>query len=340
MTEPLGRGPARKIPLPLSEADRVFGPVPSRRLGHSLGINAIPAKTCSYACVYCQAGRTTRLSIHRQAFVSPLDIIRQVGKRLDAAAQQGSPVEVLTLVPEGEATLDLELEATLVGLRRFGLPVAILTNASLITDPAVQRALAAADVVSLKVDAVDERIWHAVNRPHGGLSLPMILQEALAFSRRFSGRLLTETLLVRDLNDPEDHLQALAGYLALLDPDTAYLSGPIRPPAESWVRLASPSQMLRAHQILAGRVRRVEYLLGDEGTDFFAGDDPVRSLLGIAGVHPVRRAAALKILRPCGTPGAVLERLTAEGRLSAVRHRGRIFYLRTPIHPTPPPTAH
>jgi wyosine [tRNA(Phe)-imidazoG37] synthetase (radical SAM superfamily) len=247
---------------------------------------------------------------------------------------------VITLVPEGEATLDLELEATVGGLRRFGLPIAILTNTSLIDDPAVQRALAAADVVSLKFDAVDERIWHAVNRPHGGLSLPKILQDALAFSRRFTGRLLTETLLVRGINDHEDHLQALAGYLALIDPDTAYLSAPIRPPAEPWARPPSPSRMLRAHQILAGRVRRVEYLLGDEGTDFFAGADPVRSLLGIAGVHPIRRAAALKILRPCGAPDTVLERLAAEGRLSAVRHRGQTFYLKTPTRSKLPPAAH
>jgi len=325
---------------PIDEADWVFGPVPSRRLGRSLGINTIPAKTCSYACVYCQAGRTTRLSIRRQAFVSPEDIPRLVEERLAASAQQGSPVEVITLVPEGEATLELELEPTIDGLRRFGLPIAILTNTSLITDAAVQRALAAADVVSLKVDAVDERIWHAVNRPHGSLSLPHILQQAVAFARTFTGRLLTETMLVQGLNDGEDHLQALAGYLALLDPDTVYLAGPIRPPAESWVRLPSPLRMLKAHQILAGRVRRVEYLLGDEGTDFFAGRDPVRSLLGIASVHPVRRAAALKILRPCGAPGAVLERLAAEGRLSAVRHRGQTFYLRTPAHPKPPPAAH
>jgi len=321
--------------LPIDQADLVFGPVPSRRLGRSLGINAIPAKTCSYACVYCQAGRTTRLSIHRQPFIPPKRIARRVGERLNEAEPTGSPVDVITFVPEGEATLERELEATIGKLRRFGLPVAILTNTSLICDPRVSHALAAADVVSLKVDAIEEPIWHAVNRPHGSLSLPHILQQAVDFARTFTGRLLTETMLVRGLNDGEDHLRALAGYLALLGPDIAYLSAPIRPPAEHWVRPPAQSRLLRAHQILAARLLRVEYLLGDEGTDFFAGDDPVRSLLAITAVHPMRREAALRLLQSTGAPATTLDRLRAEGRLSAVRHHGQTFYLKA----IPPPRA-
>ncbi len=310
------------------EAAIVFGPVPSRRLGLSLGISSLPHKTCSYACVYCQAGRTTRLSVRREPFVPPGHIAQAVDQRLRMASRKATRVDVLTFVPQGEATLDCNLEATILGLRTSGCPIAVITNTSMICDTEVRRALALAEVVSLKVDAVDEAIWHTVNRPHRSLSLPRILQDALAFARSFSGRLLTETMLVSGLNDGEDHLQALAKYLMLLNPEVAYLSAPIRPPAEPWVRPPTDHRLLRAHQILAAQVSRVEYLLGDEGTDFFAGDDPVQSLLAVTGVHPMRRAAALQMLHSAGSPGAVLDRLVADGHLTETQHQGQTFYLR------------
>lgn len=329
MPELAGSGPAAMTSNPASESDLVFGPVPSRRLGRSLGINAIPARMCSYACVYCQAGKTTQLTIRRRAFATPDAIARQVGARLAQAQRLGPPPEVITFVPDGEATLERELEAAIVGLRRFGLPIAVLTNASLIDDPQVTDALRAADIVSLKVDAVDEGIWRAVNRPHGSLSLAHQLQAALAFAGAFSGRLLTETLLVKGLNDGADHLQALAGFLALLGPEIAYLSAPIRPPAEPWVRPPLLSQLVQAHQILAARLPRVEYLLGDEGTDFYAGDDPIHSLLAITCVHPVRRPAALRLLQSTGDSQAALDRLVSSGQLRTVGQGGQTFYLRS-----------
>ena len=119
----------------------VFGPVPSRRLGRSLGINNIPPKTCTYACVYCQLGRTPRLQIERQTFYSTEDLCDAVTCKLRAARERHEPVDYLTFVPDGEPTLDENLGATIAALKPLGIPIAVITNTSLIWDPAVREAL-------------------------------------------------------------------------------------------------------------------------------------------------------------------------------------------------------
>lgn len=173
-----------------------YGPVPSRRLGRSLGINNIPSKACTYACAYCQVGRTTDMSMERREFYPPKKLIAAVAARLTEVKRLSEPVDFLSFVPDGEPTLDVNLGREIEALRQFGRPVAVITNATLLGLPDVRKELATADWVSLKVDTVDEETWHKLNRPRRTLDFFPLQDGMRAFRRMFTGTLVTETMLV------------------------------------------------------------------------------------------------------------------------------------------------
>jgi wyosine [tRNA(Phe)-imidazoG37] synthetase (radical SAM superfamily) len=318
-----------------------FGPVPSRRLGRSLGINNIPPKSCSYACVYCQVGRTVDLIAERRAFYPPEEVVRQVETRARDVRARGEAIDYLAFVPDGEPTLDLHLGREITGLSPVGIPVAVLSNAFLVDRSDVQSDLLRADWVSLKVDAVREETWRLINRPHGRLRLHEQLAGGLRFSRRFPGTLATETLLVAGLNDDEAHVDELGRYLEALGPEVAYLSVPTRPPAEAWVRPPGEDVVLRAWQSLATRLpgTRVELLIGDEGNAFATTGDARADLLSITAVHPMREDAVADLLARTGEGWPVVEELVAGGRLARREHAGRTFFVRRFARPAPGATA-
>ncbi|HQE93652.1 MAG TPA: radical SAM protein [Anaerolineae bacterium] len=306
----------------------IFGPVPSRRLGRSLGINHIPPKTCTYACVYCQLGRTSRLQITRQRFYAPETIVAAVKAKLAALARAGEAVDYLTLVPDGEPTLDLHLRMLLMQLKPLGLPLAVITNASLLDEPAVQEALLLADWVSLKVDAAAEATWRHVDRPHGRLLWANILDGAREFARRFAGALVTETMLVAGLNNAPDALAATAAAVAELHPAIAYLSVPTRPPAEAWVKPPTAAALTQAYHLFTAALPHVELLTGYEGNAFAATGDAAADLLSITAVHPLCADAVGDLLAHDGATWEVVDELTARGALVATPYNQHIFYLR------------
>ena len=165
---------------------RTFGPVPSRRFGQSLGLNTIPPKTCTYSCVYCQVGITSRLTLQQERHTDPGELAADVKSVLGKLAETGQHVDYLTFVPDGEPTLDSRLSNQIDMLKPLGIRIAIITNASLLTQPDVRDAVARADRVSVKIDAVRYDTWRAIDRPHGDLRLEEILDGVLQFSRELS----------------------------------------------------------------------------------------------------------------------------------------------------------
>jgi wyosine [tRNA(Phe)-imidazoG37] synthetase (radical SAM superfamily) len=314
-----------------------FGPVPSRRLGRSLGINNIPDHVCRYSCVYCQVGRTAELTVERREFFPPGQVVRDVEARVRDLRERGEAIDYLTFVPDGEPTLDLHLGQEIDALRRLGLPVAVISNGSLVEREDVQSDLCRADWVSLKVDAVREDVWRRINRPHGLLRLDDQLAGALRLSRRFAGTLATETMLVAGLNDDESHLEDVGRYLETLGPDISYLSVPTRPPAEEWVRPPDEDAVLRAWQSLSARLAgtRVELLVADEGNEFASSGDARDDLLAITAVHPMREDAVQDLLTRCGQGWEVVQRLVGEGRLTRREHLGQPFLVRRLAPPRP-----
>ena len=305
-----------------------YGPVPSRRLGMSLGINNIPAKACTFSCVYCQVGPTLPLRNARSRFFDPEDIVRDVRTRLAEAKAAAQRVDFLTFVPNGEPTLDLSLGKEIMGLKGMQVPVGVITNSSLLWRDDVREELCKADWVSLKIDAVQKGIWRQINRPHKLIRLSQVLEGMTAFAKVYGGELVTETMLVRGLNDCEECMNGLSDFIAGLRPSKAYLSIPTRPPAEAWVRGPAEDALHRACRILAGKVEAVECLNAYEGDAFAFSGDIEEDLLDITAVHPMRREAVSALLLRAGSSWEVVDRLVAQGKLEKRKHRDDTYYIR------------
>ena len=314
----------------------VYGPVPSRRLGQSLGINHIPPKVCSYSCCYCQLGRTDKMQIERQEFYSPLTIRSEVEHKLQQLMQSGQGVDYLSFVPDGEPTLDLNLGTEIAMLKQFRKKIAVITNASLLWREDVRKDLAEADWVSVKIDAVDSDIWRAVDRPHGVLDLSSVLDGVVAFARQYKGQLVTETMLVDGLNDSAEALEKLADFLAMVRPQIAYLLVPTRPPAERSVRRPSNARLLEAARMIRRTAGvKVEWITGDEREDgFFCTGDIVEDLLSITAVHPLRAEIVDEITKHRASGENLVEELVKQGLLlefwSGVASNGAGIFSKVP----------
>jgi len=305
-----------------------FGPVPSRRLGYSLGINHIPPKHCPYSCVYCQVGRTTNLAIGRQDFYPLAPILQEVERKISDCKRTGHAIDYLSLVPDGEPTLDINLGKLIEGLKPFGIPIAVITNASLIDREEVQDALLQADWVSLKIDAVIEADWRRINRPHRHLSLPSILTGMLDFRRRYHGELVTETMLVSGINDSEVAVLELSKFLLELQPFKSYLSIPTRPPAESWVKPPAANSLQRIIEILTRKVSFVDLLFETEAADFISTGNIIEDILSIIAVHPIREDALRSMVTKAGADWKIVEELITSKKITCIQYREIRFYLR------------
>ena len=305
-----------------------FGPVPSRRLGRSLGINNIPPKVCTYSCIYCQVGRTAKLTIDRRSFYSPEDVFEDVRAKVGMAQRKGESIDYLTFVPDGEPTLDINLDREIELLRSLGIRIGVISNSSLIWDSEVRDTLMKADWVSLKVDAVRESVWRQINRPHGSLKLPDILKGIRVFQRQYKGEFATETMLIAGVNDSEDQLLKIAEFIGEIEPKHAYLSIPIRPPSENWVRSPDEDVINKAYQVFSNHTDSVEYLIGYEGNAFAFTGNVEEDLLSITSVHPMRKDAVEDFLVRAGSNWSVVEGMIVQDKLAEVGYRNRMFYVR------------
>jgi wyosine [tRNA(Phe)-imidazoG37] synthetase (radical SAM superfamily) len=305
-----------------------FGPVPSRRLGRSLGINNIPPKVCSYSCVYCQLGPTQTTEIVPRVFYPPDYLVEEVRKHLAQLREGKTQVDYLTFVPDGEPSLDAHLSETLQRLRPLGIPIAIISNASLIWREEVRKTLALADWVSLKIDSVDEALWRRINRPNAALDHCAILDGLRTFSGEYTGTLVTESMLVAGVNDTAGPAQDLAEFLGKLAPEVAYLSVPTRPPAEKDICPPDEATVNLVYQQVCHHVEHVELLTGYEGNAFASSGNLAEDLLSIASVHPMREDAVQDLVLRSGANSTVVQRLLEERRLVETEYQGRKFYMR------------
>lgn len=303
-----------------------FGPVRSRRLGWSLGINNVQPKTCSYACAYCQVGATDRARLQRETFFMPDDVVAAVRERLMDCRATGQPVDYATFVPDGEPTLDCLLGEAIRGVAALGVQVGVLTNGSLLHHEDVRDDLAGADCVSVKVDTVDEATWRRLNRPTGRLRLEAVLDGMRRFAEDYRGELVTETMLVAGLNDDEASIRGTAAFVSALAPLRAYVAIPTRPPAEPWVRAATIDTARRAADTFWAfeiPTSRLVEEIDESEAPIAVSADPVQGLLGIVAVHPMTVSAARDYLARAGADWSIAQALLDEGRIVAVRHRGR-----------------
>ena len=305
-----------------------FGPVPSRRLGRSLGINNIPPKMCTYSCVYCQLGRTLKMRHNRCEFYKPELVLSETQHKVEDLAGVGESIDYLTFVPDGEPTLDIHIDRQIDLLRSLGIKIAVITNASLIWREDVREALYRADWVSLKIDTTRENVWHTINRPHRTLSLAAILNGMQKFAALYRGHLVTETMLVKGVNDSPANMSEVTEFILRLEPFKAYLSVPTRPPTEKWVQPSDGQRLNAAFQIMRAEIDRVEYLTGYEGNAFTYTGDVENDLLSITAVHPMREDAVKEFLSRAGNDGSLMEQLIRKKKLIKMEYKGQRFYMR------------
>ena len=306
----------------------IFGPIPSRRLGRSLGINNIPPKVCSYSCIYCQLGKTDSLSIERRDFYSTEGIFIEVSEKINQLQNSGEKIDYITFVPDGEPTLDLNLGKTIDRLKSFGIKIAVITNSSLLWNEDVRNDLMKADWVSVKIDSAYENFWRKINRPHGLLNLPKIIQGIKEFAVTFRGVLVTETMLVKGINDNIESLNKTAQVITEIKPDKSYILIPTRPPAEHIVKQPSEESLNTAYQIFSSLLNNVELVVYNEGTDFSFSSDAEKELMSILAVHPMRKDAIEVFLSKSNSDWNLINNLIENHFIQEVEYGSNSYYVK------------
>jgi wyosine [tRNA(Phe)-imidazoG37] synthetase (radical SAM superfamily) len=298
----------------------VYGPVPSRRLGRSLGVSPVPRKTCSYSCVYCQLGPTTRPTIERRSFFPKDDILAEI-----VSAVPESSADYVTFSGDGEPTLCRDL-GWLIGRCKaeFAVPVAVITNGSLLHLPEVRADLLEADVVMPSLDAGSPAVFRQINRPHRDLRYEQIVEGLVTFRKECGGTIWLEVMLVGDVNTSTESLKDLKGVLDRVQPDQVHLTVPIRPPAEKWVRIPSPSAIHAAREVLGQGRAITGYESGDFGTP--TPLQPEQVILETCQRHPLREHQAEELARALGAPGLAAA-LVQAGKLKRATHGGKSYLL-------------
>ncbi|MDI6768920.1 MAG: radical SAM protein [Anaerolineales bacterium] len=303
----------------------VFGPVPSRRLGQSLGIDTIPLKTCNWNCVYCQLGRTRPLTNERREYVPCRDILIELEQAL--RIHHAGEIDWVTFVGSGEPTLHNGLGWLIRQVKRLTeLPVAVITNGALLYQPEVRTELSAADAVLPSLDAGTPDLYRKINRPWPKLTFQRLVDGLGVFRREFTGKLWVEVMLIKDVNDTETALKELSSVVDRIRPDQVHLSLPTRPPAESWVQPAQEEGLQRARAIL-GQLARV-LVPPQAKSEFIETEDLEATLLSIITRHPMPEADLMAGL-PAWQPEqvkAALTRLEVRGRAQRVKRFGTWFW--------------
>ncbi len=311
--------------------DYVFGPVPSRRLGQSLGIDTIPLKTCNWNCVYCQLGRSEPLINQRKSYFPPDDILAEV----ETALRQHSPADIdwITFVGSGEPTLHSDIGTLIRGVKNLSdKPVAVITNGSLLYLPEVRQAIAPADAVLPTLDAGTAALYRTINRPHPDLTFERLVDGLTAFRQVYRGKLWVEVMLVRGLNDTESALQNLATVLQHIHPDEVHLNLPTRPPVEDWVQPPDDAGLLRARAILGNIAKIVHPASGQ--FDLSGFDNLTDAIVSIITRHPMRDSELKKTLArwsPTEVTDA-LKTLMHSGKAQIVERYGVRFWSAAPAH--------
>jgi wyosine [tRNA(Phe)-imidazoG37] synthetase (radical SAM superfamily) len=303
----------------------IFGPIPSRRLGRSLGIDPIPLKTCNWNCIYCQLGRTRPVTNERREYVDPTTIVAQLHSVL--AAHAPGEIDWLTFVGSGEPTLNSSLGSMIRQVKAISdIPVAVITNGALLFLPEVQQDLLVADAVLPTLDAGSAVLYKKINRPHPGVPFEQVVAGLVAFRKVYQGKYWVEIMMVKGINDTEPALRELAVVLDQIEPDEIHINQPIRPPAEPWVQPTDDEGFLRARAILGDKARVFTFPEGH--FDFGQYNDPVDAILAIITRHPMRQSELEQTLKEWGKDdvGQALKKLHASGRAQIVERYGVHFW--------------
>jgi len=304
----------------MKQQNFIFGPVPSRRLGRSLGVDLVPFKTCSYDCVYCQLGRTTNKTVERKEWVPLEQVIDQLKDHLHLKP------DYITLSGSGEPTLYSRIGELIARIKELtDIPVAVLTNGSLLWLPEVRNALKDADMVVPSLDAGSTQIFQYVNRPHRDITFSKMLQGLVEFRKDYKGLYWLEVFLLAGVTTPQMELKRLKTSIDAIQPDKVQVNTVTRPGAEDFARPVPQEQL---EQIAAGLYEKAEaiadYKAVHKQEDFTARRQDVLTLLKRRPCSIEDIAAGLGIHR--NEVVKYVEELTSEKKIEAKQGKSNLYY--------------
>ncbi len=300
----------------------LFGPVPSRRLGLSLGVDLIPAKTCSFDCIYCEVGPTTAKTRTRRDYISTTAILQELEEYFSGS---GPVPDYVTLAGSGEPTLNRGLGDIISRLKKITtVPVAVLTNGALLNDPAVRQEINQADVILPSLDAVSPELFQTINRPIAGLTVDEMIAGLQALRTEYAGQIWLEVLLLRRLNDTPEELAKLKETLELIRPDKVHLNTAVRPVVQDFALPVSTQKLAEIAKFLGDRAEVVADFGNHQHPNFdLSNGDFLASLAR-------RPQTSEDLAEVLGLPLAVvvqrLDQLVSQKRLRRSEHQKKIFY--------------
>lgn len=267
----------------------VYGPVPSRRLGRSLGIDPIPSKTCNYQCIYCQLGKTTNFTNKRRNYYPKNKIISEMRKAIN---QNKNNFDYITFVGSGEPTLYKDLGDLILKAKDFSnKPICVITNGSLLCEREVRDALMLADIILPSLDAGDEKSFIKINRPHPSIKFNRVLQGFIDFKKNFDGKFWIEIMIMKDINDSKEELMKIKEQIDLIEPDRIDINVPIRPPMEHWVEIPNPTIIVILNEIFSD-YNNINF--PEIGKFSIYSSNFEREFLAIIERHPMRQEQILE----------------------------------------------
>jgi wyosine [tRNA(Phe)-imidazoG37] synthetase (radical SAM superfamily) len=248
------------------EKKYVFGPVPSRRLGRSLGVDLVPYKTCTFDCIYCDLGRTTNKTTSRQSFVSPEEIQKELEFTLSVLDKRP---DFITLSGSGEPTLNSNIGQIIREVKEItSIPIAVLTNSSLLSLQEVRDDFLMADVVLPSLDAITPTLFEYINRPHPSLKVEEIISGLIQFQKEYRGQVWLEIVFCRGINDGKEEIERLKGVIERIQPDRVQLNTPVRPPAEEFAYPLTTIQLEEIRNQLGDKAEIISEFAAPPGEEF------------------------------------------------------------------------
>ena len=301
----------------------VFGPVPSRRLGNSLGIDPIPSKICNFGCVYCQLGSTLKKTNKRELFYPPDDILEEIREALKNKTQK---VDYITILASGEPLLYSKIGYLINEIKNFtNIPTCLITNGALLADERVQNEILNFDVVMPTLDAGNEKIFLKINRPHHTVKFEELIEGFISFRKKYSGQIWMEVMIIKDVNDTIEELRQIKEKLELIKPDRVYINVPIRPPTESWVKIPLKKTIDLANKILGA----YKDISSPESGDFsLYSDNFEEELIAIISRHPLNLQQIKETFVNLSTVelNEKLKFLESQGKIKKTSYQGKTFW--------------
>ena len=299
-----------------------FGPVPSRRLGYSLGVDIIPMKTCNLNCVYCELGRSTHETMTMKEYIPAEVIVEDVRQAIATTSR----IDYITFSGSGEPTLNTAMGEMIRRIKAMtDIPVAVLTNGTLLSLPEVRAMLYEADLVVPSLDAVSEQAFKKVDRPHGHLKIDQIVEGIITFSKEYQGPIWLEILFVKGVNDSPEEVRLLAETAKKINAELVQLNTVVRPPAESNALPLTEADLLEVKSYFDGKAEIVaNFKAKAEEKKSTSHTDRIYDLIIRRPVTAAELSASLQISATVVEENVA--RMLAEGRIATSEHTGELFY--------------